>query len=79
MTRETDPVRRAINAFNQAETDLWKAKERHTRAKARLVSLLKDCPVTTDDPAIRHHILHTERRALSDGDWLAIYGGPADD
>ena len=78
MTRETCPVRRAINAYNQAETALWRAKERQEQAKARLIDLLQDYPATTDDPVIQHHILHTEVRTLSDGERLVICGGPTD-
>ena len=79
MTRETCPVRRAINEFNQAETDLWKAKERHAQCRARLIHLLQAYPATTPDPAIRHHILCTLRRELTDAERSVIYGGPADE
>ena len=74
MTREPRAVHKAINAYNQAETALFNAHERLMQAKERLIDLLADYPATTDDPAIRHHILHTERRTLSDREWLVIYG-----
>ena len=65
MSREPCPVRRAINAFNKAQAVLWNAEEALRMRREHLVSLLKDYPVTTDDPAIRHHILYTERRELT--------------
>lgn len=74
MNPETSSIHQAIGAYNQAQTALWKAKELHAQCKDRLIHLLQAYPATTPDPAIRHHILCTERRELTDAERSVIYG-----
>ena len=59
---------RAISAYNKAQQDLRRAQDAVRLSRCLLIELLKDYPVTTDDLAIRHHILNTERRELTDED-----------
>ena len=59
---------RAISAYNKADYALWEAHERQVQAKDHLIALLAAYPVTTDDLAIRHHIICTEQRELTDED-----------
>ena len=64
---------RAISAYNKAQQDLRRAQDAVRLSRGLLIELLKDYPVTTDDLAIRHHILNTERRELTDED-LRFFG-----
>ena len=59
---------RAISAYNKTQLDLRRAQDAFRLSRGLLIELLKDYPVTTDDLAIRHHIICTEQRELTDED-----------
>ena len=58
-------VHEAINAYNAADTRVWRAKQELERRRDRLIRLLRCFPATTSDRVIRHHIICTERRELT--------------
>lgn len=55
-------IHKAINEYNAAQSRVFKAKQGLEAKRQRLVALLQQYPIDTDDPAIRHHIINTEGR-----------------